>query len=333
MQVDFHPLVSIIVPVYNVGAYIEQCLDSILRQSYIKIEVIVVDDGSQDNSPELVDKIAQSDERVVVIHKRNEGVSAARNAGLKASKGEYIAFVDGDDYLACDFLEYMLSLVATTGADFCFSENCYRVSSDKQVRKECVRKLTNEEATVMLLSTKVQVGCWNKIFKKSLLEDHSLEFSTELFFGEGHFFITTVSQFANTIVVTNKRLYYYRLNNNTSATSLFKLESYINGFKAFDTIRANLICKTAKVHEMLDYRVYLFHLNAVLKINISQSQSLYKNFYDDSLNYIRTNIWKYVKMHGIPISRKMQIICTCISPKLVSVLDRFRRFHLYKASV
>ena len=135
-QLKSNPLVSIIVPAYNVGRYIEECVRSIMNQSYKQIEIIVVDDGSPDDTPIIIDKLAAIDKRIVLIHQQNAGVSAARNAGIKASTGEYLVFVDGDDYIAPDFVEYMLRLVEITGGELCLSLNFYTKSGEKQVKKE-----------------------------------------------------------------------------------------------------------------------------------------------------------------------------------------------------
>lgn len=124
-QLKSNPLVSIIVPAYNVRRYIEECLRSIMNQSYKQIEIIVVDDGSSDDTPIIIDKLAEQDKRVIPIHQQNAGVSAARNAGIKVSKGEYLVFVDGDDYIATDFVEYMLGLVKKTGGELCLSLNFF----------------------------------------------------------------------------------------------------------------------------------------------------------------------------------------------------------------
>lgn len=104
-------LVSIIVPVYNVEKFIEKCVKSLMNQSHKDIEIILVDDGLPDQSPEIIDRIAIEDQRVHVIHQQNKGVSAARNAGLQCATGEYVMFVDGDDWVDSDYFSYFLTLV------------------------------------------------------------------------------------------------------------------------------------------------------------------------------------------------------------------------------
>lgn len=101
-------MVSIIIPVYKVEKYLSKCIESILKQTYFDLELILVDDGSPDKCPEICDTYASKDERVVVIHQKNAGVSAARNAGLEKAKGEYIGFVDPDDWIAPEMYEKMI---------------------------------------------------------------------------------------------------------------------------------------------------------------------------------------------------------------------------------
>ena len=105
------PLISVIVPIYNVEKYLPQCIESILRQTYTNLEIILVDDGSPDSCPQICDDYAAKDSRIKVIHQANSGVSAARNSGLKIAKGKYIGFIDGDDYIEPDMYEYLYNLI------------------------------------------------------------------------------------------------------------------------------------------------------------------------------------------------------------------------------
>ena len=99
--------ISIIVPVYNIEEYIEKCVKSITKQTYKNLEIILVDDGSTDSAGKICDKLAEKDERIKVIHKKNGGLSSARNAGMKKATGDYICFIDGDDYISKDYCELM----------------------------------------------------------------------------------------------------------------------------------------------------------------------------------------------------------------------------------
>ena len=111
------PLISVIVPVYNVEKYLRTCVDSILVQSYSALEVILIDDGSTDGSPQICDQYAQQDPRIQVIHQKNAGLSAARNAGIDICRGEYLTFIDSDDFIHERFVELLLNACLSNNAD------------------------------------------------------------------------------------------------------------------------------------------------------------------------------------------------------------------------
>lgn len=113
-----NPLISIVVPVYNVAPYLSRCVSSIISQTYKNVEIILVDDGSTDQSGQICDELKQSDKRIIVIHKRNGGVSDARNIGISASCGEYVSFVDSDDQIDNDYVEYLYNLAQRGGVTY-----------------------------------------------------------------------------------------------------------------------------------------------------------------------------------------------------------------------
>ena len=117
MQKIREKLITVIVPVYNVESYLKHCMETIINQTYINLEIILIDDGSTDSSGFLCDEIASSDERIVVLHKKNGGLSDARNVAIDLAKGEYITFVDSDDYLPLDSIEYLYNLMKKYNAD------------------------------------------------------------------------------------------------------------------------------------------------------------------------------------------------------------------------
>lgn len=116
-NLNYFPLISVIVPAYNIENYIENCLESIIRQTYKNLEIIVIDDGSTDNTGKIIDNFSNFDKRIKVIHKKNEGVSKARLLGVEESKGEYIGFVDGDDQIEKYMYEHLLNNALKYRAD------------------------------------------------------------------------------------------------------------------------------------------------------------------------------------------------------------------------
>lgn len=130
------PLISVIIPVYNVEQYLRRCLDSVVAQTYQNLEIICVDDGSVDHSGKICDQYAARDARIKVIHQENQGLSAARNRGLDAAEGEYIAFVDSDDYILEDMYKKMLDKLLDYNVDLCVCQWQYEFSDGRQVVKK-----------------------------------------------------------------------------------------------------------------------------------------------------------------------------------------------------
>ena len=173
-------VISVIVPVYNVAAYLPECLDSVLSQDYEKLEVILIDDGSTDDSGTICDDYAARDGRIRVIHQKNGGAAAAKNAGLRAATGEYLSFVDSDDFLEPNVYGYMLSLLRTYDVDtavFAFRD-IYRNRQEEKIFQPGRQMLTGKEYLVRFTSDWSAALLWNKLYKRGLFRD--------VFFEEGH---------------------------------------------------------------------------------------------------------------------------------------------------
>lgn len=168
-------MISVIIPVFNVEKYISQCLDSVCNQTYSDLEIILVDDGSTDASGEICDKYACHDNRIRVIHQENGGAAAAKNAGLQIASGEYLSFVDSDDFLEPNAYRYMLQVMQTQGADVvqCSFRNVFKDHTKEHVLKNMTLSqidflaLFTEDWTCALL--------WDKLYRRSLFEDVSFE--------------------------------------------------------------------------------------------------------------------------------------------------------------
>lgn len=166
--------ISIVVPIYNVEDYIKKCINSIMSQSYENLEIILVDDGSKDGSGKICDEYAEKDERIVVIHKKNGGLSEARNVGIKKATGSLIGFVDGDDYIKKDMYEYLYSLLNTYNADISVCGYAEVINNkiipNKKKKQDIV--YNKEETLRELLKGKIiQDYAWNKLYKKSLFDE------------------------------------------------------------------------------------------------------------------------------------------------------------------
>lgn len=271
-------LVSIIIPIYNVEKYLDKCINSIVEQTYNNIEIILVNDNSPDNSIDICKKYEKLDNRVVLINKKhNQGVSAARNSGIEISKGEYIVFVDADDWLDKGYISYMVNMIKQNDCDFGISKNCYKYDNEVSNTTDKIEIISSEEATALLLSPIIEVGCWNKIYKRSLLINNNINFNTKQYFGEGLLFITTIAQASKKVAVSSKKMYHYRQDNSTSATKEFRIDKYKNGEKSLDIIRDSLKSKSEIVLQQLYLHYCLFYSNAIFGTMKFGNKKIYKD--------------------------------------------------------
>jgi glycosyltransferase involved in cell wall biosynthesis len=228
------PKFSIIVPVYKVGNYIDQCLNSIRNQTFPDFEAIVIDDGSPDNAPSICDLHAQKDSRIKVIHKSNGGVSSALNAGLQEATGDWIYFVDGDDWIELNTLEVINNnLTRYPEIDILGFNNFFNETDREYQNKKAypVEKILSSieiskfaEATLFpkWIERKYKYSLptvrerWSKVFRRNLIYSNKLLFKTDLTTGQDAFFILESFLCASKVVMTNDFLYHYRITNNSA---------------------------------------------------------------------------------------------------------------------
>ena len=295
-----NPLVSVIVPMYNVEKYVAQCIESIQKQTYTNLEIILVDDCTPDNSGIIADGYAQNDHRIKVIHKTiQEGVSAARNTGIDVSTGDYICFVDGDDYVMADYVEYLFGLIRNN-EDISLTTEMFGNFNEKQSSNTKIEILNAEEATISILCYKIPIGVYCKLFKRSFL-DNNIRFLTDIYIGEGFNFNTTAFQRANNIVVGHRKIYYYRRNNPTSATTKFSVDKWENGLYAIETIKNNFILHSDNLNNAWKFAYWRTHSDAYDALMLSDEKNDYKDFYDRCIKVIRNNM---IISFFVPISRK-----------------------------
>lgn len=244
-------LISVIVPVYKAERYLGECVDSILNQTYESFELILVDDGSPDNSGKICDEYAKKDERVKVIHKENGGVSSARNTGIDNAAGEYIAFVDSDDTVDKQYLELMCNKLEETNSDLCFCHfNIFDENSCKeyieQIPKYQIVDFEDEEFICFSkrffgLKNNVMGSPWRTLIRRSCVGD--IRFNPQIKICEDLVFIVNVVFNSESICSIPNALYQYRVNSNSAGRTYkksfltsqleFKRELY-NIFNCFD---------------------------------------------------------------------------------------------------
>ena len=202
-------LISIIIPVYKVEKYLEKCIQSVINQTYENLQIILVDDGSPDNCGKICDEYAKKDHRIEVIHKSNGGLSDARNKGLEIAKGEYIGFVDSDDYIEADMYEVLYNLLKQYNADVSIC-NFYTVSQGKISIKNADNGINDynriEILKEILLDRNIQSYAWNKLYKKELFDEIKYPIGKKYEDIGTTFYLL---EKCNKVVVTGKSEYYY----------------------------------------------------------------------------------------------------------------------------
>ena len=229
--------ISVIVPVYKVEDYLECCVDSIINQTYKNLEIILVDDGSPDRCSEICDRYATNDDRVIVIHKQNEGVARARNSALDIATGDYISFIDSDDWIAEDAYEYLVKNIERYKAD-CVVGRCQIVYEKdgalKYAKKENVDIKCMMSSGAMKEVLNKWSAIWNRLFKKKIFDN--LRFPVDRINDDE---VTVLHAYAgcNRVVFLNHYTYYYRIRANSITSSTFSMRKVDVFYNAKDNMK------------------------------------------------------------------------------------------------
>ena len=230
------PKVSVIIPVYNVEKYLKQCLDSVVNQTLKDIEIICIDDGSTDSSPEILQEYVKKDERIKIITQQNKGSASARNSGIKKAKGEYIGFIDADDYISINYYEELYNAATKSNADISATNQIILVENGQQNLKKC--GINNCDKKIISIKDKSKiiittgVSC-NKIYKNKFLKQNKINCLEIKNPAEDNYFTDLAVICANKIAINNNCSYYYVIHNNSQTQ---KLKTKMD-FKVFDVYK------------------------------------------------------------------------------------------------
>lgn len=210
------PLISVIIPIYKVEKFLNRCVESIVEQTYNNLEIILVDDGSPDNCPKMCDNWADKDVRIKVVHKENGGLSDARNAGMKIASGEFISFVDSDDWLELNAIELMQDAIERNDCDICsFGVKMLWENGKEKYLTKSHDEIVFESTEAILqgfLSSQIIQTVWNKLYKKSVIEDYEFPFG-KLY--EDEFWSWKIMVNSNRVVCIDNYLYNYYQNDSS----------------------------------------------------------------------------------------------------------------------
>lgn len=321
-------LITIIVPIYNSEKYLERCLNSILNQTYSNLEIILINDGSEDSSKKICEDFANTDKRIVLINTKNNGPAKARNLGLEKATGKYISFIDADDYVEKDMIETLYKALTEKKADmvranYDIIKDDKILSNNENVLDKIYDKTNINEFIQNVISENVKSFIWLLLIKKECIKDN---FSEEIFIYEDtNFYLTTLSNI-NTLYVFSKIVYHYEVNSNSvsrkaekisqnidnllKSSLVFKknLEKYkLNNSKNFRAIHTRII------NSIINYYYHLYRENNNIKEIINLYNDLKKNqLFRNLLNDYDENV----------LSKKEKIFNSSL------LNDKYLKFHL-----
>lgn len=271
-ELNENPKVSIIIPAYNIAPYLERCLESVRHQTYKELQIIIVDDGSADQTGQIADSFAERDKRFQVIHKENRGVSAARKTGLEKAEGDYIGFVDGDDYIEPEMYEKLVELAVEYGADIAhcgyqmvFPDRVDMYHGTKQLKVQD----TYTGVKDLLEGNLVEPGLWNKIYRRKLFNqinyDENIVINEDLLL---NYFLFHRSEKA---VFIDVPYYHYMVRKNSASTSDWNEHKVMDPVRVLEKMRREE--KDQELRALIDNR-YIYQLVRVIIFRSNDNKTL-----------------------------------------------------------
>lgn len=332
------PKISVVIPVYMVEQYLRRCVDSVVSQTMRELQIILVDDGSPDNCPDICDEYALSDSRVEVIHKSNGGVASARNAGMRRAKGKYLFFLDSDDWLELDGLKMLYNCAEQQKVDFvryrAFRSNWPNTDGDIPCRVEDVRELRggyynkqeieaelyNRMLATNQLTMGAVVGAWGSLYNLDFLRKNDLYFYEEVKFSEDLVFSARVIRAANSFFFIDTPCVYHYFYNPASISKSFRAgrwESCKSLIKACesDFTQDKKFDYTSQLY-FLKWFCILLTLNERRHLNgFFERYSYCKSLLSDDLT-VKTKL----KLSGFDISWKQKLILILVRLRASAIL-------------
>lgn len=300
-------LISVILPIYNVELYLKECIESVIHQTYRNLEIILVDDGSTDNSSEICDSYLKVDDRIKVIHKKNGGLSDARNVGIDASNGEYIALIDSDDLVHCQFIEDLYHVCAESNllvsacryVDFTDSKD---ITNSTNNSKSVLTGRNYIKSIYEGSNVKYGFVAWNKLYHRSLFN--------KIKYPVGRIYEDTFTTYkllleAENVGLIDSELYYYRIRSESIMTQRLSFKKVKDGVDAdasvvkyfFDHYDKDLLTKTSSYFCKQTISTYYKSIKYMDKDEIQESKYYLKSIY--------RNTWKYCKKTNMGFLKKV----------------------------
>ena len=311
-----NPLVSIVIPVYNCSEYVRECIESVLAQNHRNIEVLVIDDGSDDGSAELCRSLAEKDPRITVHVKEHGGVSAARNYGIRLAAGELITFVDADDYIEPQHISALVSAMLEQNADCAVSGYILDLCGRSEKRVFCGMKNMGAHSAVlnMLDTTLYQGFLCNKLFRKSIIDNARLSLCEDIFYCEDQLFCAEYFSNCSRVTCAEKAYYHYRQRRG-SAVNGSRLSRMLTGVKAIEAC-GELFRDDSEISALAKARAQTERAGIFRRAYCAGED---KHTLSVLKREMRTNK-KAVLRSSLGIKEKIKYLSTCLFPRTASRL-------------
>ncbi len=317
------PKVSVIVPVYNVEQYLDKCLNSLVNQTLRDIEIIIVNDGTKDNSQAIIDKYVQKYENIKALKKENGGLSSARNYGIKYSTGEYIGFVDSDDWVEKDMFEKLYNKAITEKFDMVVCDLKYIYADYGDLAKSNIKKDMFGKEDIKKCFTNIYPAAWNKIYKTDILKKYNILFKQGVWFEDVEF-IYRLLPYIKSIGVVNVPLYNY-LQREGAITSCFdeRLYHYIENFNGIIQFY-----KETKMYEEykkeIEYAYIRYIYATFIKRCINFEFENYKSAVDEAIKNVKDKFPKY--RYNLYFYKSVKgLYLLLFNKKIANILYKYKR--------
>lgn len=318
--------VSVIVPVYNAEKYISECIKSILAQTFMDFELLLIDDGSKDSSGDICTAFAKSDSRIKVFHKTNGGVSSARNLGIDKAEGDWITFVDADDVLKQNFLADLLvydKYDHIVGGNIIFGEK----TEQRLIGKEICIDLRSSEAALLDYGTDIKSSSficypWGKLYKNSIIQQNGIRFNSDMFLGEDLCFVLEyLSQCENLVLVPcNNYLYRYENQKNKYLMNYVDLMTHSEYLgKCIDRLRNHTGYYFINMHRYITLSFFYHYYEKLKKCKT------YKEYYEQTIQFKKTgkDLLRFVLLKESRIKR-IYIITNILHPYIGYIINKIK---------
>lgn len=310
-------LISVVIPVYKVEKYLNKCIDSVINQTYTNLEIILVDDGSPDNCGKICDEYAKNDKRISVIHKKNGGLSDARNAGIDIAKGIYITFIDSDDYVESNYIEILYNSITKNNTDMAISSHkvIYENGTilDKATEENSISK-PKEVLKRILYDDGIDLSAWAKLYKTELFEN--IRYPKNRLFEDAATTYKLIDK-CNEISIVSKSTYNYIIRNNSITNNSFTIKK-MDLIMSTEEMCGYIKNKYPELERAADRRQMYAYLSTLSQLAMSKQK--FKNEQKYMMKYIKNNRKKALKDKKLPQRDRIALLSTMFGFRFYKIM-------------